>query len=107
MTNINNTNNIHKTEWRTNFEKDLRVLDSKLAKPSVTAEGNIFELVYNYYCKDVMFSGEALDKAKPAFDFIMETYTASCTAISNSKRERKRNRDSYRKRSGEGQSKLS
>ena len=70
-----------KTEWRTNFEKDLRVLNSKLAKPSVTAEGNIFELVYNHYCKDVMFSGEALDKAKPAFDFIMETYTASCTAI--------------------------
>lgn len=70
-----------KTEWRTNFEKDLRVLNSKLAKPSVTADGNIFELVYNHYCKDVMFSGEALDKAKPAFDFIMETYTASCTAI--------------------------
>ncbi|SDB60083.1 hypothetical protein SAMN02910317_03189, partial [Ruminococcaceae bacterium FB2012] len=70
-----------KTEWRANFEKDLRVLNSKLAKPSVTAEGNIFELVYNHYCKDVMFSGEALDKAKPAFDFIMETYTASCTAI--------------------------
>lgn len=70
-----------KTEWRANFEKNLRVLNSKLAKPSVTAEGNIFELVYNHYCKDVMFSGEALDKAKPAFDFIMETYTASCTAI--------------------------
>ena len=70
-----------KTQWDVKFDQHLRVLNNKFKKPSATKSGDIFEIIYNHYCQDVMFSGEALDRAKPVFDFIIQTYTASCTTI--------------------------
>ena len=52
-------------EWRANFEDVLVELNNLIKKPSLTKNGNIFELTYNHYTNSVMFAGEALDKSKP------------------------------------------
>ena len=49
--------------------------------PSATANTNIFELTYRHFCGQVMFSGEAIDKAKPLCDALMQTYIAGCTTL--------------------------
>lgn len=69
------------SEWRNDFE-DLHGELSKLYRqPSMTAAGNIFELIYSHYCNGVMFSGEALDLAKPIADHIMQVYAAGCSTL--------------------------
>ena len=49
--------------------------------PSATANTNIFELTYRHFCAQSMFSGEAIDKAKPLCDALMQTYIAGCTTL--------------------------
>lgn len=68
-------------EWKSTFEDVLGALNELFIKPSMVKEGNIFDLTYNYYTNDVMLSGEALEKAKPICDFVMETYSAGCATI--------------------------
>ena len=38
-------------------------------------------LVYNHYTNNVMFSGEALDLAKPTSDHVMQVYVAGCSTL--------------------------
>ena len=69
------------SEWRSCFEDVLTTLNSFYAKPSITASGSIFNLVYSHYVQSVMFSGEALDKARPICDYLLQVYTAGCTTL--------------------------
>lgn len=68
-------------EWRTNFEDIHGELYNLIKKPSLTKNGNIFELTYNHYTNSVMFSGEALDKSKPVCDYITQVYSAGCATL--------------------------
>ena len=69
------------SEWDTKFENTLGKLNELIKKPSFTQDGNIFELSYNHFCSQSMFSGEALDKAKPLCDALMQVYIAGVTTI--------------------------
>ena len=69
------------SEWDTKFENTLGKLNELIRKPSFTQDGNIFELSYNHFCSQSMFSGEALDKAKPLCDALMQVYIAGVTTI--------------------------
>ena len=69
------------SEWRAAFEDVHGELNNLIKKPSLTKNGNIYELVYNHYTNSVMFSGEALDKSKPVCDFITGVYSAGCATI--------------------------
>lgn len=69
------------SEWRASFEDVLTALNNYFAKPSITSSGSVFALTYEHYTQSVMFSGEALDKAKPICDYLMQVYTAGCTTI--------------------------
>lgn len=69
------------TEWRDKFEDVLNELNGFCQKPSMTKDGNIFELTYNHYTNSVMFSGEALDKAKPVCNHVMQVYAAGCATL--------------------------
>lgn len=69
------------SEWRAKFEDVLDELNNFCKKPSMTENGNIFELAYNHYTHSVLFSGEALDKAKPVCSYIMQVYTAGCATL--------------------------
>lgn len=68
-------------EWRANFEDVLVELNNLIKKPSLTKNGNIFELTYNHYTNSVMFAGEALDKSKPVCDYITKVYSAGCATL--------------------------
>ncbi len=68
-------------EWDVKFEDVQGQLDELINKPSFTQKGNIFELTYNHFCGDSMFSGEAIDKAKPLCDSLMQVYIAGATTI--------------------------
>ena len=72
------------TEWRAKFEDVLNELNNFCRKPSMTKQGNIFELTYNHYTQSVMFSGEALDKAKPVCNHVLQVYTAGCATLMES-----------------------
>ena len=69
------------SEWDIKFENVLGQLNELFMNPSATANANIFELTYRHFCGQVMFSGEALDKAKPLCDALMQTYIAGCTTL--------------------------
>lgn len=68
-------------EWDTKFEDVQGELNELINKPSFTQKGNIFELTYNHFCGESMFSGEAIDKAKPLCDSLMQVYIAGATTI--------------------------
>ncbi|MCR5480600.1 MAG: hypothetical protein K6F27_12185 [Ruminococcus sp.] len=68
-------------EWDVKFENVLGQLNELINKPSFTQKGNIFELTYNHFCGESMFSGEAIDKAKPLCDSLMQVYIAGTTTI--------------------------
>lgn len=69
------------SEWDIKFENVLGQLNELFENPSATANTNIFELTYRHFCGQVMFSGEAIDKAKPLCDALMQTYIAGCTTL--------------------------
>ncbi len=69
------------SEWDIKFENVLGQLNELFENPSATANANIFELTYRHFCGQVMFSGEAIDKAKPLCDALMQTYIAGCTTL--------------------------
>ena len=58
-------------EWRALFEDVQGELNTFCQKTSMTKDGNIFELAYNHYTNSVMFSGEAIDKAKPVCTHVL------------------------------------
>ena len=69
------------SEWDIKFENVLGQLNELFENPSATANANIFELTYRHFCGQVMFSGEAIDKAKPLCDALMQTYIAGCATL--------------------------
>ncbi len=69
------------SEWDIKFENVLGQLNELFMNPSATANTNIFELTYRHFCGQSMFSGEAIDKAKPLCDALMQTYIAGCTTL--------------------------
>ena len=69
------------SEWDIKFENVLGQLNELFENPSATANANIFELTYRHFCGQSMFSGEAIDKAKPLCDALMQTYIAGCTTL--------------------------
>ena len=69
------------SEWDIKFENVLGQLNELFMNPSATANTNIFELTYRHFCGQAMFSGEALDKAKPLCDALMQTYIAGCATL--------------------------
>ncbi len=69
------------SEWDIKFENVLGQLNELFENPSATANTNIFELTYRHFCGQVMFSGEAIDKAKPLCDALMQTYIAGCATL--------------------------
>ena len=69
------------SEWDIKFENILGQLNELFMNPSATANTNIFELTYRHFCAQSMFSGEAIDKAKPLCDALMQTYIAGCTTL--------------------------
>ena len=69
------------SEWDIKFENVLGQLNELFMNPSATANTNIFELTYRHFCAQSMFSGEAIDKAKPLCDALMQTYIAGCTTL--------------------------
>ena len=69
------------SEWDIKFENILGQLNELFMNPSATANANIFELTYRHFCAQSMFSGEAIDKAKPLCDALMQTYIAGCTTL--------------------------
>ncbi|WP_028505656.1 hypothetical protein [Ruminococcus sp. FC2018] len=69
------------SEWDIKFENVLGQLNELFENPSATANANIFDLTYRHFCGQVMFSGEAIDKAKPLCDALMQAYIAGCTTI--------------------------
>lgn len=71
-------------EWRTTFEDVLGELNALYKKPSMTKNGNIFEFIYNHYTNSVMFSGEALDQAKPSCNYVLQVYAAGCATLAES-----------------------
>ena len=71
-------------EWRNKFEDTLNELNNYCKKPSMTQNGNIFELAYNHYAGTVMFSGEAIDKARPVCSYVLQVYTAGCATLAES-----------------------
>ena len=57
-------------------------LTSALKKPSLVKTGSdIFGLVYDHFAKSSMFSGEAIDKAKPVLELIVTDYIAGYYAL--------------------------
>ena len=69
------------SEWDIKFENVLGQLNELFENPSATANANIFELTYRHFCGQSMFSGEAIDKAKPLCDALMQTYIAGCATL--------------------------
>ena len=55
-----------------------------IEKPSLTSDKDIFEYTYDHFCNQVMFSGEAIDNAKPVCNYIMSVYATGCTTIMES-----------------------
>lgn len=72
------------SEWRSKFEDVLGELNSFCQKPSMTKDGNIFELAYNHHTNSVMFSGEAIDNAKPVCNHVLQVYAAGCATLMES-----------------------
>ena len=68
-------------EWDVKFENVQGQLDELISKPSFTQNCSIFELTYNHFCGESMFSGEAIDKAKPLCDSLMQVYIAGAVTI--------------------------
>ena len=67
--------------WKDNFDKSLTVLNTYITDTSLGTNTSIFDVVYNNSCANVMFANEAIVKAKPVCEAIVQTYTAGCTAI--------------------------
>lgn len=68
-------------EWDTKFENIWNELNSLCKKPSMTKKGNVFDLAYDHYKNSAMFSGEALDKAKPVCEYIVKCYSAGSATL--------------------------
>ncbi len=71
-------------EWRTKFEDVMGELNNLCKKPSMTKDGNIFELAYNHHTNNVMLSGEAIDNAKPVCNHVLQVYAAGCATLTES-----------------------
>lgn len=71
-------------EWRTKFEDIMGELNNLCRKPSMTKDGNIFELAYNHHTNSVMLSGEAIDNAKPVCNHVLQIYAAGCATLAES-----------------------
>lgn len=56
-------------------------LTQALNRASLVKKGDIFAIVYGHFAKSSVFSGEALEKAKPVVDLIMTDYMAGCCAL--------------------------
>lgn len=56
-------------------------LTQSLNRASLTKKGDIFTIIYDHYAKSEMFSGGALDKAKPVADLIMTDYFSGYYAL--------------------------
>lgn len=69
------------SEWDVKFENVWDELNNMCKKPSMTKNGNVFDLAYDHYKNNAMFSGEALDKAKPICEYIMKGYSAGCATL--------------------------
>ena len=69
------------SNWAYSFENSFSKFCEYITQSGLGANTSIFDVVYNRYCQEVMFSGEALDKAIPVCQAIMQNYTAGCTAI--------------------------
>lgn len=69
------------SEWDIKFENIVGQLNELIKKPSFAQGGNIFELTYKHYCSQSMFSGEAIDRAKPLCDSLLQLYIAGTTTI--------------------------
>ena len=69
------------SEWDIKFENVLGQLNELIKKPFFTQDGNIFDVTYKHFCSQSMFSGEAIDKAKPLCDSLMQVYIAGVTTI--------------------------
>lgn len=68
-------------EWKTIFEDVQGEMEALCKKPSMTENGNIFEFTYNHYAHSVMLSGEAVEKAKPVCNHVMQVYAAGCATL--------------------------
>ena len=71
-------------ERRTLYRDVLLELNKWIEKPSLTSDKDIFEYTYDHFCNQVMFSGEAIDNAKPVCNYIMSVYATGCTTIMES-----------------------
>ena len=67
--------------WKENFDKSLTILNTYITDTSLGRNTSIFDVIYNNSCENVMFANEAIAKAKPVCEAIVQTYTAGCTAI--------------------------
>ena len=67
--------------WKENFDRSLSVLNTYITDTSLGSNTSIFDVVYKSSCANVMFANEAIAKAKPVCEAIVQTYTAGCTAI--------------------------
>ena len=67
-------------EWDIKFEEAFDNADSYFKKCGSYSK-SVFETIYTHHCQTSMFSGEAIDKSKAAFNTIMQTYSAGCTTI--------------------------
>ena len=56
-------------------------LTQSLNRASLTKKGDIFTIIYDHFAKMEMFSGAALDKAKPVADLIMADYFSGYYAL--------------------------
>ena len=56
-------------------------LTQSLNRASLTKKGDIFTIIYDHFAKSEMFSGAALDKAKPVADLIMADYFSGYYAL--------------------------
>ena len=56
-------------------------LTQSLNRASLTKKGDIFTIIYDHFAKSEMFSGAALDKAKPVADLIMTDYFTGYYAL--------------------------
>ena len=68
-------------DWKNNFDKSLSVLNTYIKDTSLGSNTSIFDVVYNSSCANVMFGNEAINKAKPVCEAIVQTYTAGCASI--------------------------
>lgn len=68
-------------DWKVKFEGSLNKLNTYITKTALGSDKTIFDVVYADTCSTVMFSNEAINKAKPVCQAIVQTYEAGCAVI--------------------------